>query len=130
MAALAHSIKNTIENQFQVKVASLAINRQPDLGLYFSYTVTIEVVESKSTVDRHESNSIHALAEVNFNEALRDNGRLTSSSTHIDEHSNFRIILTFNTQDIELFANNLADIAYKAYSNQFDNLMTTTLSES
>lgn len=136
MDQLVNKIKNAIETQFRARLVNITVTRQGDMwGIQFgspidSYKVVIEVVESKHKINSTEypAHSIQDLLRSDINLALGDGGRLMSISTNMDNYG-FRSTLEFVTQDVYAFASNLEDMVYKAYSNQFDSLMTETLSE-
>ena len=137
MDQLGNKIKEAIEANFQVKLTSFSMTREADMwGMNFGnpsahYKVSLVVVNSKHKLldGTYPSHDIQkALRDGIFDDILNDSGRLISMSTNVS-NSSFRTDLQFITHDIVAFANALHDFGWKAYSNEFDALMTSTLSE-
>lgn len=95
------------------------------------YTVNITVVNSKHKLMNGEYPAYDiqkAMRDGLFDQILNGTGKLMSMSTNMS-HSGFKTELQFVTHDIIAFTNALHDFGWKSYSDQFDALMTETLSE-
>lgn len=135
MVLLENKIINIIESTFQAKVTSLRFKQESHYVSHAGhvpanlYSVEIELTESNHKMINNEQPQL-TISTIVQSDFFNDNahGKLMSINRTVTPNG-LVTCLSFTTHNIQGFFNSLEDIAWNAYSAQFDSTIQDTLLE-